>query len=202
MKTIKFLAIMAAAAMLASCGSSKKTANSSTASRPSSVSVGVNVDLPCIYESMDDDNYFRELGTGTHINMQSARDAAYDAAKALCRKKLAEFVQGVSSSYSRTAAGQSAVDKTQRMMEGEMNGIVEEMLNNVQKTCEKMQQDDAGNYHSFIAIQIPKNAMVNKMANALSANEELEIEFNRDQFRKYAEEKMEKMQAAKKSAGY
>ena len=87
-------------------------------------------------------------------------------------------------------------------MEGEMNGIVEEMLNNGQKTCEQMQQDDAGNYHYFIAIQIPKNAMVNKMANALSANEELELEFNRDQFRKYAEEKMEKMQAAKKSAGY
>lgn len=200
MKTIKFLAIMTVAAMLASCGSSRNTSTAtSTNSQPSS-SLGVDVDLPCVYESMDDDNYFRELGTSTHMNMQSARDAAFDAAKAMCRRKLAEFVQGLSTSYSRTVAGQAPVDKTQRLMESEMNGIVEEMLNNVQKVCEKMKRDDAGNYLSFIAIQIPKGQMVNKMASTLSANEELEGLFNRDQFRKYAEEKMAQMKAAQQAS--
>ncbi len=202
MKTIKFLALMAVAAMLASCGTSKQTANSSTSSRPSSVSVGVDVDLPCIYESMDDDDYFRELGTSTNINMQNARAEALRAAKSLIKDKLGEFVQGLSTDYARSVRGNAPADKVQQLMERELTGVVEKMLNDAQKTCEKMQQDDAGNYHSFIAIQIPKNLMVTKMANTLSANEELEIEFNRDQFRKYAEDKMEKMQSTKKAAGY
>ena len=76
------------------------------------------------------------------------------------------------------------------------------MVNDAQKTCEKMYQEESGNYKSFIAIQVPKKAMLDKMANTLSANEELEIEFNRDQFRKYAEEKMAKMKAAQKESGY
>lgn len=205
MKTFKLIPIAAIAAiMLASCGSSKQTSTASSSSygSPKSNPLGEEVNLPCVYESMDDDSYFRELGTANSINMQSARTAAFNAAKSMIKQKLGEFVQGVSSSYSRTVAGQAPADKVQRLMEDEMNGIVERMLNDAQKICEKMYQGDDGNYKAFIAIQIPKKAMIDNMANTLSSNEELEIEFNRDQFRKYAEDKLAKMKAAKKETGY
>jgi hypothetical protein len=39
---------------------------------------------------------------------------------------------------------------------------------------------------------------VEDLTSRLSDNEELEIEFNRDEFRKYAEDKMNRMQEAKK----
>ena len=120
----------------------------------------------------------------------------------MIKDKLGEFVQGLSSDYSRQLRGNAPVEKVQQIMEREMTGVVEKMLNDAQKICEKMTRDEAGVYHSYIAIQIPKGSMINKMANTLSANEEWESEFNREQFRKYAEEKMAKMQAAKKAAGY
>lgn len=205
MKTINLLSIMAVAAMmLASCGSSKQISNgSSNYASSGPKSVGVDIILPCVDESMDDANYFRDFGEGQALTIQDSRTAAIKAARGMIRRKLAEFVQGVSSDYSRTvSSGQSGASKTQSMLEDLFDGVVSDMLNHAEKICEKMQQSEDGNYHSFIAIQIPKGAMINKMANALSANEELEIEFNRDQFRKFAEDKAAKMLEAKKSFGY
>lgn len=75
-----------------------------------------------------------------------------------------------------------------------MYTVVDKMLNDAAKTCEKMYQNASGNYESYIAIQVSKKEMVNQMSTALSNNEELEIEFNRDQFRKFAEKKMKEME--------
>jgi hypothetical protein len=55
-----------------------------------------------------------------------------------------------------------------------------------------------GLYESWISIQISKQSLVEDLTSRLSDNEELEIEFNRDEFRKYAEDKMNRMQEAKK----
>lgn len=162
----------------------------------------VEVDMPCVDVTIEDGDFYRELGTATNINIQNARSAALNSAKSMIKDKLGEFVQGLSADYSRLVRGNAPVDKVQQIIERELTGVVDKMLNDAQKICEKMTRDDAGVYHSYIAIQIPKGSMVNNMANTLSANEEWEGEFNRDQFRKYAEEKMAKMQAAKKAAGY
>ena len=69
----------------------------------------------------------------------------------------------------------------------------------MQKTCEKMYDKGAEGYTSFIAIQIPVKKLVDSMANVLSEDEELQIEFNREQFRKYAEEKQKKMLEAQQN---
>ncbi len=82
-----------------------------------------------------------------------------------------------------------------------MNQVVQQYVNNAMKTCEKMYNKGAEGYTSFIAIQIPVKKMVEKMADVLSADEELQIEFNRDQFRKYAEEKQKKMLENQKNNG-
>lgn len=78
-------------------------------------------------------------------------------------------------------------------MESDMNKVVQERINHAQKVCEKMYNKGANGYTSFIAIQIPVKKLIDDMADVLSADEELQIEFNREQFRKYAEEKQKKM---------
>ena len=152
------------------------------------------IPLPCVDESMDNDEYYRAMGTAENVNMQNARTAAFDAAKSMLHKRLGGLVKGLSSDYSRSVAGNAQQDKVQRIMEGEMYTVVDKMLNDAAKTCEKMYQNASGNYESYIAIQVSKKEMVNQMSTALSNNEELEIEFNRDQFRKFAEKKMKEME--------
>ena len=51
-----------------------------------------------------------------------------------------------------------------------------------------MYQTQNGNYQSHIAIRISKKELVQKTATALSENDKLETLFNREQFRKWAEE--------------
>lgn len=155
------------------------------------------IELPCVEESMDNADYYRAMGTAENVNMQNARTAAFDAAKSMLKRRLGGLVKGLSTDYSRSVAGDTQQDKVQRIMEGEMYTVVEKMLNDAAKTCEKMYQNASGNYESYIAIQVSKKEMVNQMSTKLSANEELEIEFNRDQFRKFAEKKMKEMEEYK-----
>ena len=186
------LMMMAIAMVLtvASCKSSKQVAQTPPDR--------VEVPLPCVDESMDDDEYFKAMGTASNLNMQNARTAAFDAAKSMLNKRLGGYITGLSTDYSRTVAGDAQQDKVQRMMEGEFYQVVERMLNDAAKTCEKMYQNKTGAYESFIAIRVSKKELINQMANKLSDNQELEIEFNREQFRKFAEKKMKEIMEMRK----
>lgn len=161
----------------------------------------VEIEIPCKETGFDDADYFRGTGTAKNINKQSARKAALDAAKSIIRGKLGGFVQGLASDYSTTVAGQADSEKVQRLMENEMNEVVERMLNDAEQICEKLYQSkNTGHYESWFSVQIPKKEMVNNMEQALSDSEELEIYFKRDQFRKYAEQKIKEMKEARKEA--
>lgn len=184
-KTTLLIMVIAIAVAFASCKTNKQVAQTPPGR--------TEIELPCVDESMDNDDYFKAMGTATNVNMQNARSAAFDAAKSMLNKRLGGFVTGLSTDYSRTVAGDAQMDKVQRMMESEMYAVVERMLNDASKTCEKMYQNQSGNYESYIAIQVSKKEMINKMADRLTNNQELEIEFNRDQFRKFAEQKMKEL---------
>lgn len=189
------IVMLMAAFVLSSCGA-KKQAVQTQQPRPvanNNGGLGEELSMPCVYESMDDDDYFRDMGTATSINMQSARTGALQAAQDMIMQKLGGYVEGLSESYSRTVAGQAAQDKVQRLMEADMNKVVQERINHAQKTCEKMYNKGAEGYTSFIAIQIPVKKLIDDMADVLSADEELQTEFNRERFRKYAEEKQKQM---------
>lgn len=190
--------VMLIALAIVGCKSQKQAANGNKSSEDP---FGTFYDLPCVDASFDNDDYFKGLGVGTHVNLQSARTAAMDAAQSMLQKRLGGFVQGLATDYSRTVAGQAPADKVQRLMEGEMDKVVEKMVNDAQKTCEKFSQLKTGEYQSYIAIQIPKKKMMEDMLNTLTENEELEIEFNRDQFRKFAKERMEEMKKAQNNGG-
>lgn len=155
----------------------------------------VEVELPCVEESFDNDEYFKAMGTATNVNQQNARTAAFDAAKSMLMKRLGGFAKGLAADYSRTLAGDAQVDKVQRAMESEIITVIERLVNDAYKTCEKMYQNQAGNYESYIAIRVSKAEIIRQAQSELSKNQELEIEFNRDQFRKFAENRMREMQA-------
>ena len=189
---------MAMLAMLAiaGCGSNKQATtntNNYSSNNTQSELPGKRVAIPCVDASMDDDDYFRDLGIGTNINKQSARKAAVEAAKSMIKSRLGGMIKGVATDYSRIVAGQAPADKVQRIIEEEFTQVVEKMLNDADKTCEDMYQLNSGEFEAYYAIQISKKEIIQKTSNVLSQNEELEIEFNREQFRKFAEKRMEEM---------
>ena len=191
----KFGMAMLAMLALAGCGSNKQasTTNNYSASNTQAELPGKRMMLPCVDASMDDNEYFRDLGIGTSINKQSARKAAVEASKSMIKSRLGGMIKGVATDYSRIVAGQAPADKVQRLIEEEFTQVVEKMLNDADKTCEDMYQLNSGEFEAYYAIQISKKEIINKTANVLSQNEELEIEFNREQFRKFVEKRMAEM---------
>ena len=204
MKKIKSFALASVAAiLLASCGNRQMVSSQDPTTTTQSNPLGTKIELPCVDASMDDDEYFRALGTSHAINMQSARENALSSAQQMIRLRLGGFVQGFVSGYGGTTAGQTATDKVQRHLQNQMDVLVEKMINDAQKVCEELYQDGTdGNYNAFIAIQIPKGKLVDEMADILSKDEELEIEFNEAQFREYARKRMEEMKKDAEEKGY
>ena len=184
------------------CKSNRNTVNNNSSNVSDNSPFGTFYEMPCVDASLDDDDYFKGLGVGTHINLQSARTAAMQSARQMLLERLGGFVQGLTSDYARTVAGQAPADKVQRELEDGFDKLVEKAVNDAQKTCEKFSQLKTGEFQSYIAIRIPKKQLLDNMLNTLSENEELEIEFNRDQFRKYAKDRMEEMKKAQNNAGH
>lgn len=165
---------------------------------------GTEISIPCVEASFDDETYFRDLGIGrvSGNNKQSARLDAVNAAKAMVKARLGEFVQGVTSSYFNSYAGSKASDDVQRKMENKLNGVVEKMLNDADHECEKSIVDPKGNLEWYYVIRIPKGDLKKQMTEAISADEKLNIDFNEFKMQQFMDEKMDSMLEAKKAAGY
>lgn len=196
MKTFRMLGMaILAMALLASCGSKRNTTTNNYNNSNQPITEGTRVLIPCQGDSFDDADYFRDLGIGTALNPQMARKAAVKAAQSMVKERLNGLVKGLSTDYSNSTSGTASADKVQSIIEGEFTTVIEKMLNDADKVCEDMVKLDDGSYRAYYAIQISKKEIVNKTADVLSENEELEILFKRDQFRKYAEDYMNKMKS-------
>lgn len=163
------------------------------------------ISIPCLEASYDDEEYFRDYGIGNveNGNEQLARERAFQAAKNMIRQRLGEYVQGMTDyfleSYSnnnsdKDAAGNRAITK--------LNGVIEGMLHDANKICEKSGVDIKGNTKWYICIEIPKKELNQKLKNVFSEDEKLKRDFDADQMQKFMDERMQQMQEAKKNAGY
>lgn len=161
---------------------------------------GTEVELPCVDLSYDDDEFIRDLGIGSHANQQQARRAAVQAAKQMCREKMAEFVQGLSTDYVRNVMGSDPGNDMQSKLEGGMMSVVEGMLNRARKTCEKPFLNQRGTWDYYYVIEIPVVELQQKLAAAAAESDK--IDFNAAQFQKFMDERLQAMKDSKKEAGY
>jgi hypothetical protein len=153
----------------------------------------------------DDENYYREYGIAINVNKASAQSESIDVAKENIRKHMAEYVQGLSSSYRNLYAGSKDFDDIQRKMEGKMLATVDGMLNALEKLCQEYSQDNHGRYVYYYAGQISKKDFKRKLTedlNKLSDDEKLDIDFRDQQFQKFMDERLQQQLEAKKNAGY
>ena len=171
--------------------------------RVANASYGTEVDIPCIDASFDDEEYFRDLGIGTDINnnQQAARLNAVNQAKSMIKARLGEFIQGVTSDYFNSYAGSKPADDVQHKMESKLNGVVEKMLNDADKECEKRIKNDRGNWEFYYVIRIPKEDLKKNMMTAWD-EEKTKIDFNEHQMQQFMDGRMDDMLKAKDKAGY
>lgn len=205
MKKICFFAVLATAIMtMTSCRSSKDHASVSAPIQEdvTKAAIGDRIDIPCVEYSMDDADYFRELGVGANINQQSARDAAVESAKGMLIKRLGGFVQNVSKRYSHTAVNDATAERIERDMVNEMNELMEQMVDNADKTCEDIYWRGDGVYTAYYAIQIPKKLMIKAMEDAFAGRNIGSQPFDQASFHEYSIEEIDRLRQARSENGY
>lgn len=162
--------------------------------RPAASPAGTTFDLPCSGVGTSDKEYYRQLGIGKDMDLSLAQRKAIQSAKSILRDRLGEQVKGLVTDYSKTYSKSGKGSDMEGILEREFTSVVDKALDDADNPCEKPAQLNTGEFQYYYVIEIRKAELVDKMASAISNNDKLRAEFDRDQFRKYAEEYMKKQQ--------
>lgn len=152
------------------------------------------VEIPCYEASRSDADYYRELGTGSDLMKENARKMAVQNAQSMLKERLAHTVKGLATDYSKMVSKSGKNAEIAGIIEGECTSVIDAELRDADNICEKWSQDRNGRWNCYYVIQIDRRKLADEMAQAISDNDELKIEFDRDQFRKYADEYLKKQQ--------
>lgn len=184
MKKILFGALaLLCAVSVTSCASSKKV----VAAAPSGM---VEEVLPLSgpqYRS--DADFYRAVQNGASTEQSMAQKIAMQN----CRQELATAIQSdlqsVIENYAKNAnTGLTAEQKSQYQ---ELTyTIVSQQLTDVQVVEEKLYREQNGNYRYYVCLQMPKKTLEEATADALANDAKLNLEFDREQFKKVFQEQM------------
>ena len=162
--------------------------------RPAASPAGTTFDLPCSGVGTSDKEYYRQLGIGKDVDLSLAQRKAIQAAKSILRDRLGEQVKGLATDYSKTYSKSGKGSDMEGLLEREFTSVVDKALDDADNPCEKPAQLNTGEYQYYYVIEVRKSELAGKMADAIGNNDKLRADFDRDQFRKYAEEYMKKQQ--------
>lgn len=179
--------VVATSLLLAGCGSSKKLAQ---AKADGMVEVTIPLTGP---EYRTDKEYYRAVQSGISPNTSMAKKIAMQNA----REELASAIKADLSVVIENYGKGQDVDNTQEY-QGQYQGIaytvVDEQLTGVAIAEEKLFKQENGSYKYYICLQINKNELKDKIANKISKQNKLQLEFDLDRFRKVYDEQMNAFQ--------
>lgn len=192
-----FSAVCLTATLFISCGTQKQAVKSAP-----TAPFGEVYDMPCsIHDS-------REKFAATGIYKCSSNQKgechlnAIANAKALIREKYRHAYKGMISDYSSTSGNNRGNDIVTKL-ERAGDAVIEMVLNDAYEVCTKFSnvQDD-GMIECYVAIEIYKDELADKVAkkvaNVLTDEEKMKIDFKEDEYRKRMEERMMNFEESKR----
>jgi 20S proteasome alpha/beta subunit len=87
-------------------------------------------------------------------------------------------------------------------MKGKYNNltreIISQQLNDVTILCEKTVKESDGNYSTYVAVEMNKDALKKALENKISSSAKLNIDYDKMKFEQIYNEEMKKLDDAKK----
>jgi hypothetical protein len=147
----------------------------------------------------DTEEYFAALGiaNGPQTRMDVLQLAALTNAQNVVRQKLKHAYKGMVSDYSNYI-GNNAGSDAQVHVERAGDQIIDAIVNDTQaKSLNFSGVDEKGHVNCYCGIRIYKKQLADKIADAVSEDEELKIRFKENEFRKYMQEKFKEYKESK-----
>lgn len=185
-KLFLMMALIAGVCVMTSCGGSKQVVAANQSVNPfSSGSYAAPGFEP------DTDEYFTGWGTanGPQARMDVLQLSALTNAQNAVRQKMKHAYKGLVSDYSNYIGNNNGSD-AQVHVERAGNQIIDAVVNDTKaQSLNFSGVDDKGRVNCYVGIRIYKKQLADKIADAVSEDEELKIRFKEDQFRQYMEDK-------------
>lgn len=199
---MKKLLVMVATAtlILSGCGASKKAAYSAASAPASNNPFGDVYEAPCAEN--DTPEYFTANGiaTGSQARMGELQQMALANAQQIIRQKMQHAYKGAIDNYMNSVGNNAGTD-IQSKLEAGGTQIMDLIVNETNASCGPKYSgvDARGNVTCYIGIRIPKKALaetiVDNVVDNVSDDEELQIRFKEDEFRKRTLENFERFKA-------
>ena len=188
----KILMFVALIGTLVSCGGPKEMAQSSpTTPQPTTPSTnpfgGETYGVPTF--EPDTEEYFAATGIarGSRERLDMLQKLALNDAQSNIRAKMAHAYEGMVSDYSKAQGNNNGTDLTNKIQEGG-NKIIKVIVNETMARDVKFSGvDEKGYVNCYVAVRIYKKQAAQKIANALSKDDELKLNNDEEKFREFME---------------
>ncbi len=189
----KIIYFVAVAIVATACGAQKRVPAQTHAQSQSSAPFGEVYSLPC--EVYDTDNEFAATGIyrGSSYQKGECQLNALENAKQLVYAKYHHAYNGMISNYSSTIGNNRGNDIATKLQRAG-DQVVKAVLNDIQACCIKFSgvQED-GMIECYVGIKVPKQAIAAQVAktvaDVLTPDEKMQINFEEDQYRKQMEQR-------------
>jgi hypothetical protein len=144
-------------------------------------------------ESQNDKDFFRATQSGKSPDLSTAKKIALANAKAELAGNIQSVVKAVTENYTnqRTVSDKQAFENE---FEENARVVVNQTLNDVKVLGDKVFKEKDGSYTYYILIEMNKETVTNGIADRISKDARLQLDFDRHQFQKVFDEEMEKFE--------
>ena len=136
--------------------------------------------------------HYRAKSSGKSINMATAKKIALNNAKQEVAGLINSTIKSVTDQYTnqRTKGTQSDFENKFETMTRE---VVNQKLYDVAIIGEKIYKQKDGSFEYWVAIEIPKEAIIEGINNEMSKNTKLQIDYDKKKFEEIYDQEMENM---------
>jgi hypothetical protein len=142
-------------------------------------------------EYRSDKDYFRATQSGKSPDLATAKKIALQNAKSELASNIQTLIKAVTENYTnqRTVGDRQEFENK---FEENARAVVNQTLNDVKIIGEKVFKETDGKITYYIAIEMSKDAMVEKVSDRISKDAKLQLDFDKHQFQKIFDEEMKK----------
>lgn len=151
------------------------------------------IKVPCVEKSYSDAMNFRASGMGTSLNMATSKDKALLNAKTRLAGLIESTVKAVTEQYTNEI---DVGDKKEyeQSFEQMVRDVTKRTLVEVAITCEKTGRNSKGEFETYLALEVTKDAIYNGVNSGISKDKKLQLKYDQMKFKEKFDEEMEKLE--------
>ncbi|MFZ4707932.1 MAG: hypothetical protein ACOYMF_18165 [Bacteroidales bacterium] len=144
-------------------------------------------------EFQSNKDFFRANAISESMDQQVSRQKALTQARTLLAQQLQVTLKNVTDAYVNSTSHNTVEDLGQRY-EGLTREVTNQKLSGTRTICEKTTRTQAGNYKTYVALELSGEEVMGAMKAKISADEKLRIDYDYEKFKKTFEDEMGKME--------